>query len=152
MAAVIGAQAYSVAQRFKGQVEQEDLEQEGWVWVCEHPGKMKDHESNEDSGLAAYRLSQDVWGVMDRYARREKAARGGYQPEDELFVSDAVINIALLQNETESEWLTRAIQQKAATGSLPFWISRELGTPLTSRDARETSWSLTTGTECSKQK
>lgn len=95
IAAVIGSQAFAVAQRFKPHADQEDLQQEAWVWVLEHPAKVKEHQANEDVRLAAYRLGQDIWGVMDRYARREKAQKAGYEPEDEMFASDAVINVVL---------------------------------------------------------
>lgn len=95
VAAVIGAQAYACKLRYPGIVEQEDLEQEAWVWVLEHPDRVKEREETEDSSLGAYRLGQDLWKVMDAYARREKAQRAGYQPEDEIFISDAVINVVL---------------------------------------------------------
>jgi hypothetical protein len=95
VAAVIGAQAYAASVRYGANVDKEDLEQEAWVWVVEHPGKMKEHEANPNPQLAAYEFGRDIWSVMDLYARREKAAKGGYQPEDELFVSDAVINVVL---------------------------------------------------------
>lgn len=92
---VISAQAYACKLRYPNVVEREDLEQEAWIWVLEHPARVEERKATEDSGLGAYRLGQDLWKVMDVYARKEKAARGGYQPEDELFVSDAVINVVL---------------------------------------------------------
>jgi hypothetical protein len=92
---VIGSQAYSVAARFKGFVDQEDLQQVGWVWCLEHQDKVNDHLENEDVKLAAYRLGQDIWNDMDRYSRKQKASASGYQPDDDLFVSDAVINLVL---------------------------------------------------------
>lgn len=95
IAGVIGSQAYSVWLRFRSFVEQEDLQQEGWVWVFEHPDKMKEHKELEDVQLAAYRLGQDIWNNMDRYARKQKAYASGYEPEDDLFYSDAVINVVL---------------------------------------------------------
>jgi len=93
--AVIGAQAYAASVRYGANVDKEDLQQEAWVWVLEHPGKMKEHRDNENPQLAAYEFGKDIWDVLDRYARREKAQRAGYQPEDELFFSDAVINVVL---------------------------------------------------------
>jgi RNA polymerase sigma factor (sigma-70 family) len=95
VAAVIDAQAYGTALRFPGVAEADDLVQEGWIWVLEHPAKVKEYEQQENPKFAAHALGQDIWKVMDRYARREKAARGGYQPDDEIFMSDAVINVVL---------------------------------------------------------
>jgi len=95
VADVIGATAYGVASRYKGFVEQQDLEQEAWVWCIEHKDAVEQHLEEPDVKLAAYRLGKDVWGCMDRYARRQKASASGYQPDDDIFVSDAVINLVL---------------------------------------------------------
>lgn len=95
VAAIIGSQAYATKMRFGTAVEQEDLQQEAWVWVLEHPAKIKEHKANENVRLAAYELGKDIWGVMDRYARKEKAQKAGYDVADDIFVSDAVINLVL---------------------------------------------------------
>lgn len=92
---VIQSQAWATALRFPGVAEKEDLAQEAWIWVLEHPAKLKERQTTEPVSLGAYRLGQDVWKIMEQYARKEKAARGGYQPDDELFLSDAVINVVL---------------------------------------------------------
>jgi DNA-directed RNA polymerase specialized sigma24 family protein len=92
---VVQSTAWNVARNNIGNVTQDDLAQEGWCWILEHPIKMKKHRENESPRQAAYELGRDIWGVMDRYARREKAARGGYAPEDDLFISDTVIALVL---------------------------------------------------------
>jgi len=94
-AATIGAQAYAFSSRYAGHVDKEDLEQIGWVWALEHPGKMKEHEANPNPAEATRQFGHDIWNDLDRYCRKEKAQRAGYSPEDELFVSDAVINVVL---------------------------------------------------------
>ena len=96
IAGVIGSQAYAVWLRFKTFVEQDDLEQEAWVWVLSTPAEVKEFtEGEEPVELRSYRLGQRVGQAMDRYARRQKAYASGYEPEDELFYSDAVINVVL---------------------------------------------------------
>jgi hypothetical protein len=95
VAEVVSSQAWLTASRYRGLAEKEDLEQEAWCWILEHPSRVKELQDHENSAIAAYRLGQDVWKVMERYARKEKAARGGYAPEDDLFVSDAVISVVL---------------------------------------------------------
>ena len=92
---VIEGVAYSTHLRFAGYVDRDDLIQEAWIWVLEHEAKIKAYKEQENPAFAAHALGQDVWKVMDRYARREKAHRAGYQPEDDIFFSDAVINVVL---------------------------------------------------------
>lgn len=92
---VVNSQAYKTARRYAGFVDADDLVQEGWVWILEHPKNMKAHQENEETALAAYRLGQDLWTVMESYARRQKAAASGYEPEDDIYFSDALINLVL---------------------------------------------------------
>jgi len=92
---VIQSQAWATAVRYPGLAEKEDLAQEAWTWVLEHPAKIEQYRQQENVRFAAHALGQDVWKVMERYARREKAARGGYQEDDEIFISDAVISVVL---------------------------------------------------------
>jgi RNA polymerase sigma factor (sigma-70 family) len=92
---VVRSQAAKTARRYAGFVEADDLAQEGWVWIIEHPQKVKVHQETEEVSLAAYRLGQDLWKAMESYARREKASASGYEPEDELYFSHSLINLVL---------------------------------------------------------
>lgn len=92
---VVNYQAAKTARRYAGFVEAADLAQEGWIWILEHPKNLKAHQENEEPALAAYRLGQDMWTVMEAYARKQKATASGYEADDDIFFSDAVINLVL---------------------------------------------------------
>lgn len=92
---VVATQAWTISRKYGGYVEAEDLQQEGWLWIVEHPEKMKEHEEEPNVRLAASRLGRDIWGCMDRYARREKSSRSGYEPEDDIYFSDAMVGLVL---------------------------------------------------------
>lgn len=63
-------------------VHLEDLRQECWLWVFGHRDTVAELLERSD----AY-LIRRLRGVAERYARREKALRGGYSPADEEFYS-----------------------------------------------------------------
>lgn len=88
---VVNSTAYAVRGRYKNFVEFEDLVSEGWLWISEHPEQIDEYMSFERPPLAAWWLGRDVWKRMDRYARRQRAASLGYQPEDEAFYGPGVV-------------------------------------------------------------
>jgi RNA polymerase sigma factor (sigma-70 family) len=67
----------------------------GELWMLEHPEKVNEYVLMEEPRLAAWRLGQDVWRAMERYARKERARSVGYKSEDEEFYSEGVIQLIL---------------------------------------------------------
>jgi RNA polymerase sigma factor (sigma-70 family) len=91
----IKAQAWYVSSRYRGHVDQDDLIQEGWIWVLEHPAQVKGFQEHEDAKLGQWLMNKRLADSMAAYARREKAHASGYEVDDELFFSDALISLVL---------------------------------------------------------
>lgn len=81
----VKAAASNVLRRFGDYVERDDLVQEGWLWVLEHPGTLASYNADEIRRDAQYRLDRDLRMAMERCARAERAHMLGYRPEDEHF-------------------------------------------------------------------
>lgn len=92
---VVLSQSWGCYLKYPGLVDQTDLTQEGWLWVLEHDEEVQKFCGEENVKLAAFRLGQRVGQAMDRYARKEKAAKGGYDPKDESFYGPTVISAVL---------------------------------------------------------
>jgi RNA polymerase sigma factor (sigma-70 family) len=93
--AVVNRIASSAARRYAGFVEKDDLAQEARIWMLENPGRVRQHQRNPDVKLAAYALGQDMWNNVERYAKKQKARASGYEPDDEVYFSHAMINLVL---------------------------------------------------------
>lgn len=74
--------AAPIYRRYKDHVHMEDVRQELWLWALGHKDTTRELLGRSD-GFLVRRLRS----VAERYARREKAARGGYSPADECFYS-----------------------------------------------------------------
>jgi RNA polymerase sigma factor (sigma-70 family) len=95
LALAIESQASVCARKFSGFTERDDLIQEGWVWALNNKKKVDEYAAHENVGAAIFWLNRDLSRMMETYARREKAAASGYEPEDDLYFSDALINLVL---------------------------------------------------------
>lgn len=73
--------AGTIWRRYRRWVEREDVEMELWAWVCGHQDKTRELAQHESWLLRRLRT------IAERYARREKAQRSGYHPDDEVFYS-----------------------------------------------------------------
>lgn len=91
---VVGT-AYRVGRRYRGYTDMADLRQEGWFWIQEHPNRVQDYLDSEEPGKAAWQLNRDLRSVMERYARADRAAYIGYDPEDEQFYGSGLIGLVL---------------------------------------------------------
>lgn len=78
--------ASPIYRRYRPHVHVDDLRQQCWLWVLEHQNKAEELLEASD-GFLVRRLRS----VAERYARREKAVRTGYRPQDEHFYSLAQI-------------------------------------------------------------
>jgi len=78
--ALIDTAAYLVYRRHRGHTEPEDIRQEMWTWIlAQNTTRVND--------LEPHVLTWKLRDAGEVYARREKAAKGGYQPSDEVFYS-----------------------------------------------------------------
>lgn len=93
--ATVATASHDVYRRFRGYVDREDLSQEGHLWVALHPERILSYTGDEQAKRAWYRLYRDLVMAIELYARREKSAILGYDPDDEYFYSSALIALTL---------------------------------------------------------
>lgn len=79
---LIEATSPHIHRRYRQWVELEDVQQEMWKWAYEQK------ESNINK-LSKFLLKQRLYRAGERYARKEKAIRSGYDVGDEHFYSIA---------------------------------------------------------------
>lgn len=86
-----------VYSHFRAYVSLEDLRQEGFLWVYSHKKAMAEYlgAEGDDERKAAYRLRRDSRKAIERYARRERAAFVGYEPDDEAGYGRTVLSLML---------------------------------------------------------
>lgn len=89
--AVVSLCATQVRRKFSGYVDREDLVSEAQLWILEHPRTMNEYLEDEDIKRAHYRLTRDVTITMEVFARKEKAQKLGYDPEDEQYYSSVLV-------------------------------------------------------------
>jgi RNA polymerase sigma factor (sigma-70 family) len=89
--------AYDVRRRFRSYVDSDDLISEGWMWVYEHPKAVEDYQMDSNRRRAIYRMRRDISIHVEKFARKEKAQRLGYDPSDEQFYNAAIISVFLPQ-------------------------------------------------------
>jgi len=92
---VVQNKAELVCRKYRRYIEFEDVEQIGELWMLEHPEKLTEYMEMEEPRLAAWRLGQDLWRAMERYARKERAHAVGYKSEDEEFYTEGMIKLIL---------------------------------------------------------
>ena len=78
LANLIDAAAYIVYRRHRSHTEPADIRQEMWAWILEQDQAKVDE-------LEPHKLTGKLRDAGEVYARREKAAKGGYQASDEVF-------------------------------------------------------------------
>lgn len=74
--------ARPIYRRYRRYVQPDDLRQEAWAWALEHTDWVRQALERSDAYLV-----RRLRSVAERYARREKAAAGGYSPADEAYYS-----------------------------------------------------------------
>lgn len=78
----VGLAASPIYRRYRQYVHVDDLRQECWLWVLEHKRRAVELLDRSE----AY-LIRRLRTVAERYARKQKAARCGYSPDDEAYYS-----------------------------------------------------------------
>ena len=94
---IVPSVASVVARRFKGYVTKDDVMQECYLWAITKNAAFTDMLNEPDTKVRQANERRIAWQmkrVAERFARREKAAKSGYQTNDEAFYEPA--NIAHL--------------------------------------------------------
>lgn len=111
--------ARPVYRRFRSHVRLDDLMQELWVWVFGHQATVAELLARSDAYLIR-RLRTHA----ERYARREKAAREGYSPDDEAFYSIGQI-IGLLPDVLDPYALPSQVRASEISGKSESYMDWE---------------------------
>ena len=108
---LIPSVVYSIFRRYKNFTEKDDLSQEAWSWVSSRVDKInKDLIPDEEE--QSYKEKRIAWQMkrhLERYARKEKARKSGYNTQDEAFYDTITIAqllpyvIASIVNDTALE-------------------------------------------------
>jgi RNA polymerase sigma factor (sigma-70 family) len=80
--------AYAVHRRYKHWVEREDVTQECIAWAVTRSAYITEQMSVEDPKQLEHNQSRIAWQMkraVERYARKEKANKSGYQLSDEAY-------------------------------------------------------------------
>jgi RNA polymerase sigma factor (sigma-70 family) len=91
---LVSAVAGSIARRFKGWVERDDLKQELYLWFIGRQDQYTDQLNEENKEKREHnerRLAYQMRRIAEKYARREKARKAGYHITDEVFYDTATI-------------------------------------------------------------
>jgi len=94
---IVPSVAGVIARRFKGYVTKDDVAQECYLWAVQKNAAFSDmlNEENDRERVAnERRIAWQMKRVAERFARREKANKSGYQTNDEAFYEP--VNIAQL--------------------------------------------------------
>lgn len=105
LANLIDSAAYAVWKRYKSFTEAADLRQEMWVWAL----------AQDEERLTEYEAHKLTWKLRDAgevYARKEKAAKGGYEPDDEVFYSLRTLRELLPLAVTDVPITLRAVESE----------------------------------------
>jgi DNA-directed RNA polymerase specialized sigma24 family protein len=85
--------ASSVARRYRAFVEPDDVMQECYKWAISRTAYMNE-QLNPEHPEYEHNVSRVSWQMRraaERYARREKAVKSGYQPSDEAYYESATL-------------------------------------------------------------
>jgi DNA-directed RNA polymerase specialized sigma24 family protein len=86
--------ARSIAGRYGKWVERDDIKQECLIWAMNRDEWITEQLNEPDTEKRKHNEQKIAWQMMriaEKYARREKAARSGYQPGDEVFYQSVTL-------------------------------------------------------------
>jgi DNA-directed RNA polymerase specialized sigma24 family protein len=86
--------ARSIANRYGKWVERDDVKQECLIWAMGRSKWVEEQLNEPDTEKRKHNEQKLAWQMMrhaERYARKEKATRSGYQPGDEAFYQTATL-------------------------------------------------------------
>lgn len=91
---LVPAVANSIARKFKGWVDRQDVKQELYLWAIlrqDHYIDQLNEENKDKREHSERRLAFQMRRIAEKYARKEKAKKAGYHPSDEAFYDTATI-------------------------------------------------------------
>lgn len=91
---IVPSIAYSVSQRYGKFVERDDIKQECYNWALTRASYINDQLSEPDTDKRRHNEQKIAWQMLrvaERYARKEKASRSGYQTNDEVYYERATL-------------------------------------------------------------
>ena len=103
----------TIQRRYKAFVEKGDLLQEAWAFVLSRAEQFNELLSDENEVQRKWNEKRIAWQIrrnLERYARKEKAAKSGYQINDEAYY-DTITIAQLLPFVIKSVVLDTALEQ-----------------------------------------
>ena len=91
---IVPSVAGVIFRRFKGWVSREDVIQECWLWAVAKNAAFLDMLNEENEQKRIHNERRVAWQMRraaERFARKEKASRAGYQTNDESFYETTTI-------------------------------------------------------------
>ena len=91
---IVPSIAYSVSQRYGKFVERDDVKQECYNWALTRAAYINEQLGEIDTDKRRHNEQKIAWQMLrvaERYARKEKAARSGYQTGDEAYYERATL-------------------------------------------------------------
>ena len=104
---------YTIHRKYRQWVEKGDLLQEGWAFVLSRADQFNELLSDDSDIQPKWNEKKIAWQIrrtLERYARKEKAAKSGYQINDETYY-DTVTIAQLLPFVIKSFVLDTALEQ-----------------------------------------
>ena len=104
---------YTIHRKYRQWVEKGDLTQEAWAFVLSRADQFNELLSDESDIQRKWNEKKIAWQIrrtLERYARKEKAAKSGYQINDETYY-DTVTIAQLLPFVIKSFVLDTALEQ-----------------------------------------
>ena len=86
--------AYAVYRRYKTFVERDDIRQECLMWAAARAAWINSQLSEPDTDKRRHNEQKIAWQMLraaERYARKEKATKSGYQTNDEIYYERAML-------------------------------------------------------------
>jgi len=86
--------AYTIHRRYRAWVERDDVHQECMAWALTRNDYITEQMSVEDANQRKHNEQRIAWQmrrVAERYARKEKANKSGYQLQDEAYYETLIL-------------------------------------------------------------
>lgn len=91
---VAATAAYAAHRKYRDYANLDDLRQEAWLWILEHPARVEKHQEDGHPRAAGWLISE-VIRALEVSCRREKALVDGYEAHDESFYGRGMVALAL---------------------------------------------------------
>lgn len=95
--------ARQLTSRYRDYVEYEDVQQELYVWYIKHYRKVDAWREEHHEKTAQRLILKSLRNAGEKYCRKEKADKDGYEVEDEFFYSIGMVS-DMLQLYFDPDW------------------------------------------------